>query len=103
MGLPTNNDKESKRTDIDQSNGRAWSVNVRPDKVKGGWTVFVKFRRENDTEAKLFMRSIHCKERQDIGKAIAELLRMVDKLGFDSSMAAASRDRNYCNTSRRGA
>jgi hypothetical protein len=31
-----------------------------------------------------------------IGPAIASMLRMIDKCGNPSSMASASRDRNYC-------
>jgi hypothetical protein len=31
-----------------------------------------------------------------VGPVLKDLLRWVDKLGYDSDMAAASRDRNYC-------
>jgi hypothetical protein len=95
--MSANNDKENRRQDT-AHNGSKWSVNVRPDKVKGGWRVFVKFRCENtQTDQQFLQRSIHCKERQDIGPAIAELLRMADKMGSDSPMADASRNRNYIN------
>lgn len=91
--------KEASRSDK-CSNGLTWFVNVRPDKVKGGWNVYIRYRGETSTEPKTFHQPIHVNDRAEIRGAVAELLRWVDKLGFDSPMAEASRDRNYCKDKR---
>ena len=92
--------KETNRSDKD-ANGLTWFVNVRPDKVNGGWNVFVRFRGENSADPKTFHQPIHVNDRTEVRGAVAELLRWVNKMGFDSPMAEASRDRNFCNNKRR--
>ena len=41
----------------------------------------------------VFSQDNKSKTKQEAGKALKELLRWVDKLGFDCPMASASRDR----------
>jgi hypothetical protein len=71
------------------NDGNAWSIMVRPNKSAGGYLVTMK---RNGT---VFMKPISVKEKSEIHGAIAELLRWVDKLGFDLPMADASRSRSY--------
>jgi hypothetical protein len=63
--------KETNRSDKD-ANGLTWFVNVRPDKVNGGWNVFVRFRGENSEDPKTFHQPIHVNDRTEVRGAVAE-------------------------------
>jgi hypothetical protein len=76
-------------TDLD---GNTWMIVTRPMKVSGGnITGYMVTAMVN---GKKFMNTLTCKSKNSIHKAVAELLRWADKLGYHFPMATASRERS---------
>lgn len=77
------------------SNG--YTAVVRPNKKKGGWNVAMV---QVETGESVF--PVTCvSSKEEIGKAIASDLRMMDKCAFPVPMADHSRHRAYCATGKR--
>ncbi len=70
-----------------QENG--YTAISRPNKENGGWNVAVV----NVETGKPVFKLHYVKFKEDIGKAIASDLRMMDKCGFAHQMADKSRHR----------
>ena len=74
-----------------------------PDRASNGFTTSVKplgngkwGARVYNKNGKVIQEDNKSTTKQEAAKALKELLRWVDKLGYDCPMADASRDRTYC-------
>lgn len=95
--MATNFDKDNSAItpnakEIARADGNYTAI-VRPNRAKGGWYVAIV----NILSGLPVFKFAHVENKEEIGKAIASDLRMMDKCGSNSKMADRSRHRykNY--------
>ena len=78
-----------------------YTIAVRPNKPAGGWRVsVVEVRTGHPLE---WPWSVVCEQKADIHDTVSDLMRWMDKTGFGTAAASASRDRRNSKYRPKGA